>query len=118
VPDKFTEENIEFKIILDPHLDVIQGDASQVDQVTMNLCLNARDAMPNGGRLIIETHNAQIDKEFCHRNSDGRPGRYVMLVISDTGTGMDAATVDRTSKAYSEAGADIVMESITLRTPQ
>jgi two-component system, cell cycle sensor histidine kinase and response regulator CckA len=89
------EANIEFKMILDPHLDVIQGDASQVDQVTMNLCLNARDAMPNGGRLIIETHNIQIDKEFCHRNSDGRPGRYVMLVISDTGTGMDAAIVDR-----------------------
>jgi two-component system, cell cycle sensor histidine kinase and response regulator CckA len=89
------EENIDFTIILDPHLDVIQGDASQFGQVTMNLCLNARDAMPNGGRLIIETHNTEIDEEFCRRNSDGRPGRYVMLVISDTGIGIDAATVDR-----------------------
>ena len=51
------EENIEFKIILDPHLDVIQGDASQFGQIVMNLCINARDAMPTGGRLIIETHN-------------------------------------------------------------
>jgi two-component system cell cycle sensor histidine kinase/response regulator CckA len=89
------EENIEFKIILDPHLDVIQGDASQFGQIVMNLCINARDAMPRGGRLIIETHNIEVGQEFCRRNSDGRPGRYVMLVISDTGIGMDAGTVDR-----------------------
>jgi two-component system cell cycle sensor histidine kinase/response regulator CckA len=89
------EEGIEFKIILDPNLDVIQGDASQVGQVIMNLCINARDAMPMGGRLIIETNNVEIDEEFCHRNSYGRPGRYVMLVISDTGIGMDATTIDR-----------------------
>lgn len=89
------EENIETKIILDPSLDVIQGDASQIGQVIMNLCINARDAMPRGGRLIIETNNVEIDEEFCHRNSYGRPGRYVKLVVADTGIGMDAATVDR-----------------------
>jgi two-component system cell cycle sensor histidine kinase/response regulator CckA len=89
------EENVEFKTILDPSLDVIQGDASQVGQVIMNLCLNARDAMPGGGRLIVETDNIEIDEEFCRRNSYGRPGRYVMLVVSDTGTGMNATTVDR-----------------------
>jgi signal transduction histidine kinase len=89
------EEDIEFKIILDPNLDVIQGDASQVGQVIVNLCINARDAMPKAGRLIVETSNVEIDEEFCHRNSYGRPGRYVMLVISDTGIGMDAATIDR-----------------------
>ena len=89
------EDDIELKIVLDPNLDVIQGDASQVGQVIMNLCINARDAMPSGGRLIIETNNLEIDEEFCHRNSYGRPGRYVMLVISDTGIGMDAATLDR-----------------------
>jgi CheY-like chemotaxis protein len=88
------EDDIELKIVLDPNLDVIQGDASQVGQVIMNLCINARDAMPSGGRLIIETNNLEIDEEFCHRNSYGRPGRYVMLVISDTGIGMDAATID------------------------
>jgi len=89
------EENVEFKIILDPYLDVIHADASQVGQITMNLCINARDAMPRGGRLLIETHNVNIDREFCRWHSDVRPGRYVMLVISDTGVGMDAGTVDR-----------------------
>jgi signal transduction histidine kinase len=88
-------ENIELKIILDAHLDVIEADPSQLGQITMNLCINARDSMPTGGRLIVETHNVEFDKEFCDRNSAGRPGRYVMLVISDTGIGMDAATVDR-----------------------
>jgi signal transduction histidine kinase len=67
------EESIEFKTILDPHLDVMCGDASQVGQITMNLCINARDAMPRGGRLIVETHNVDIDKEFCRRNSEARP---------------------------------------------
>src|SRR5450755_625926 len=89
------EGDIDFKLILDPNLDVMQGDASQVGQVIMNLCINARDAMPRGGRLIIETDNVEIDEEFCRRNSDCHPGRYVMLVVSDTGIGMDAATVDR-----------------------
>jgi CheY-like chemotaxis protein len=89
------EENIETKIILDPSLDVIKGDASQIGQVIMYLCINARHAMPRGGRLSIETNNVEIDEEFCHRNSYGRPGRYVMLVVADTGIGMDAATVDR-----------------------
>jgi two-component system cell cycle sensor histidine kinase/response regulator CckA len=54
------EENIEFKVILDPHLDVIESDASQLGQITMNLCINARDSMPTGGRLIMETHNVDI----------------------------------------------------------
>ena len=95
------EESIEFKTILDPHLDVMCGDASQVGQITMNLCINARDAMPRGGRLIVETHNVDIDKEFCRRNSEARPGRYVMLVISDTGIGMDPETVDRLFEPFS-----------------
>ena len=88
-------DNIEFKIILDPYLDVIEADPSQLGQITMNLCINAKDSMPTGGRLNVETHNVEFDQEFCDRNSAGRPGRYVMLVISDTGIGMDAAMVDR-----------------------
>jgi two-component system cell cycle sensor histidine kinase/response regulator CckA len=88
------EENIEFKTILDPHLDLIEGNASQIGQITMNLCINAREAMPDGGRLIVETHNVYINEEFCRRNCACHPGRHVMLVISDTGAGMDASTVD------------------------
>jgi two-component system, cell cycle sensor histidine kinase and response regulator CckA len=93
-------QDIEFKVILDPHLDIIYGDGSQVDQITMNLALNARDAMPMGGSLIIETHNVNIDKEFCRRNADCRPGRHVMLVVSDTGVGMNSATVDHVFEPF------------------
>jgi two-component system cell cycle sensor histidine kinase/response regulator CckA len=89
------EEDIEFKIILNPDIDAIEGDVSQIGQVIMNLCINARDAMPRGGRLIVETDNVKIDDEFCRRNSNGRPGGYVLLEVTDTGIGMDAATVDR-----------------------
>jgi two-component system, cell cycle sensor histidine kinase and response regulator CckA len=88
-------EDIEFKSILGRDLDVIRGDASQVGQVIMNLCINARDAMPKGGRLIVETQNVELDEEFCRRNAYGRRGRFVMVSVSDTGVGMDAATLDR-----------------------
>src|SRR3984885_16059192 len=89
------EDNIEIKTVVDTHLDIIESDASQIGQVTMNLCINARDAMPRGGRLMIETHNIEIGEQFCRRNSDSRPGPYVMLSITDTGIGMTAMTVDR-----------------------
>jgi two-component system cell cycle sensor histidine kinase/response regulator CckA len=83
------------KLVLDPRLDVILGDESQVGQVIMNLCINARDAMSRGGRLIIRASNCELDEEFCHRNSYGRPGCYVMPLVADTGIGMNAETVNR-----------------------
>src|SRR5580698_9523802 len=61
----------------------------------MNLCINARDAMPEGGRLIIETSNATFDEKYCAAQTFARPGRYAVLAVTDTGTGMDAATLDR-----------------------
>jgi CheY-like chemotaxis protein len=61
----------------------------------MNLCLNARDAMPNGGQIVIETRDAEFDEEFCRHHSYAHPGCFAMLVVSDTGVGMDAATLDR-----------------------
>jgi two-component system, cell cycle sensor histidine kinase and response regulator CckA len=61
----------------------------------MNLCINARDAMPQGGSLSIETSNAVFDEVYCAFQPFARPGRYSMLSVTDTGTGMDAATVDR-----------------------
>jgi len=61
----------------------------------MNLCLNARDAMPKGGRLIIETQNADFEEEYCRLHTYVRPGSYVLLSVSDTGIGMDAATIER-----------------------
>jgi two-component system cell cycle sensor histidine kinase/response regulator CckA len=88
-------DQIEFKSVLAPKLDVIRADPTQVDQILMNLCLNARDAMPDGGRLVVETRNVELNDDFCRVHSYGMPGNYVQLLISDTGTGMDAATLQR-----------------------
>jgi two-component system, cell cycle sensor histidine kinase and response regulator CckA len=88
-------ESIRFERLLEPDLQVIEADRSQMEQVIMNLCINARDAMPNGGSLIVRTRNVELDDDFCHHHSHARPGRYVLLEISDTGVGMDSVTLDR-----------------------
>jgi CheY-like chemotaxis protein len=85
---------IELESILDPHLHAIQADLTQIGQVIINLCINAKDAMPTGGRLIIRTRNIELNEDFCRRHSYGRPGNHVVLEITDTGIGMDTATLD------------------------
>jgi len=87
--------SLEFKVILAPDAHVISADPTQIEQILMNLCLNARDAMPNGGRLILETKNVEIGEAFCRIHSYGIPGSYVSLQVSDTGIGMDQATLKR-----------------------
>jgi PAS domain S-box-containing protein len=72
---------------------VIEADSGQLDQIILNVAINARDAMPNGGRLILETSLQEADEDFAQRHPPMKAGRYVLLSISDTGTGMDAETL-------------------------
>ena len=92
---KIIGADVEIQVLGAPDLRVTLADPAQIDQVLMNLCLNARDAMPAGGKLIIETQNVEIADEYCRSHVYARPGSYVLLSVSDNGIGMDTATVDR-----------------------
>src|SRR5579859_521749 len=85
---------IEVKLVLAPDLRVTRADPTQIEQIVMNLCLNARDAMSQAGQLLIETQNIEMDEEYCRHHVYAHPGQYVLLSVSDTGTGMDAATLE------------------------
>jgi two-component system cell cycle sensor histidine kinase/response regulator CckA len=92
--DKVIGENIEVRVVTAP-LDPIKADPTQVEQVLMNLCINARDAMPRNGRLLIETSMVDIDESYCRSCPYAMPGRYAALSVSDTGIGMDPETRER-----------------------
>ncbi|SRR5579871_1897699 len=85
-------EDIDLMMIPALGLGAVRADAGQVEQVIMNLAVNARDAMPAGGKLTIETSNVSLDEEYARFHAPLRPGNYVMLAISDTGAGMDSET--------------------------
>ncbi len=85
-------EDIEFDTVAAPDLGRVKTDPSQIEQVIMNLVINARDAMPQGGRLTIESGNVELDEGYARKHAGVTPGRYVLLAVSDTGHGMDAAT--------------------------
>lgn len=85
-------EDIELLNIFKPGLGQIKADPGQIEQVIMNLVVNSRDAMPTGGKLIIETANADLDETYCRSHPSVQPGHYVMVSVSDTGMGMDAKT--------------------------
>jgi PAS domain S-box-containing protein len=85
---RLISEEIDISIVSSPSLDSVKADPTQIEQVIMNLSLNACDAMPRGGRLTIETGNVAIDANFCREHPEAAPGRYVRLVVSDTGSGM------------------------------
>lgn len=85
-------DDVELKSVLRDNLGTIKADPSQLEQVLMNLAINARDAMPRGGKIVIETSNVEIDETYARQHPSTKPGRYVMLTVSDTGSGMDLET--------------------------
>lgn len=86
-------EDVNIQFMMEPNLWPVKMDPSQVDQILANLAVNARDAMPGGGRLTIETGNVALDEAYCQERADFPPGDYVVLAVSDTGCGMDSATL-------------------------
>jgi two-component system, cell cycle sensor histidine kinase and response regulator CckA len=99
---------IAIDLVLADDLWVIDADPAQIEQVILNLAVNAQHAMPDGGRLLIETSNVSLEGEYARPPLDAKPGKYVMLTVSDTGTGMEPEVVGRifepffTTKAQGE----------------
>ncbi len=85
-------EDVQVVVIPAPRLGRVKADPGQIEQVLMNLAINARDAMPRGGKLVLETANVECDESYCAMHPGAHPGSYVMLAVSDNGCGMDAET--------------------------
>jgi PAS domain S-box-containing protein len=93
-------ETIDVETVLAAGLWQVEADANQLENAVINLAVNSRDAMPDGGRLTIETANSHIDAAYAASNPETVPGQYVMLSVSDTGAGMDAETVGRAFEPF------------------
>src|SRR3989442_7533354 len=92
--------DVALRTALAPELGAVRADRGQLEQVIMNLVVNARDAMPRGGKLTIETANAELDKSYALEHPSVVAGPYVMLAVSDSGVGMDAATQARVFEPF------------------
>ncbi len=88
-------EDVQLSTLLDPALGQIKADPGQIEQVLMNLAVNARDAMPSGGHLTLETRNVELDEEYARKHPTVKPGPHVMVGVSDTGMGMTPETQAR-----------------------
>jgi two-component system, cell cycle sensor histidine kinase and response regulator CckA len=88
-------KNIELSLDLPPNIWAISADASMLHQVAINLCVNARDAMPDGGKLSITAENLEVDESYARMNLDASSGNYVVVTVTDTGTGIAAPILDR-----------------------
>lgn len=90
---RLIDDHIEMITCVHDDLGTVRADPAQIEQVIMNLVVNARDAMPQGGRILLETSNVDLDSTYAENHVSVKPGRYVMLAVSDNGVGMDAGTV-------------------------
>jgi CheY-like chemotaxis protein len=88
-------KSIEIEFSISEELWAIIGDATQLHQVLMNLCVNARDAMPQGGRIMIRAENVTLDENYARMNLEARAGRYVCLIVTDSGSGIPEGVVDK-----------------------
>lgn len=88
-------EEIDIRVDVEENLKPIRGDATQIQQVLMNLCVNARDAMPDGGTLTIQAQNLTLGEEDARRNIDAEPGTYICMSVADTGVGMPDEVIDK-----------------------
>ena len=88
-------EDVELVLHADPEIGNIKADPNHIEQALVNLVVNSRDAMPTGGRITIETANVQLDETYTYTHLGVEPGDFVMLAVSDTGSGMDAGTLQR-----------------------
>lgn len=93
-------EDVELALVLRPDAGRVMADPGQIEQVIMNLVVNARDAMESSGRLTIETHNTFLDETYSQGRFAFKPGSYVLVAVSDTGTGMDPATLERAFEPF------------------
>ena len=93
-------ENIQLETISGAGLWKVEVDASEMESTLLNLALNARDAMPDGGKLTIETGNAYLDEEYCRKHEGIAPGQYILIAVSDSGAGMSAETIDRAFEPF------------------
>src|SRR5262249_32544204 len=92
---RLISEDIEMRTVLSPDLGSIRADRSQLEQVIMNLVVNAKDAMPQGGKLTIETSNVYLDGEYARHHQTVQPGNYVLLAVSDSGAGISPENLAR-----------------------
>jgi PAS domain S-box-containing protein len=93
-------EHIELVITAEPGLRRVKADRGQLEQVLVNLAVNARDAMPGGGRLTVDTGNVEVDPAIAESHPGLTPGHYVRIRVADTGTGMDSATMERVFEPF------------------